>query len=212
MFSISEFPSLDVLELAIEPEFKAARFEKLFPLKSGTAVTGLKTVFATGNRHRFFDEIVSNTGRYSFSYHHKPLLLYFYEKEWGTIAAGHLRQLNEVRNELNRNNVNLLVVTSGSLENFQRLSWETGWLLEIYEDKNNELASLLHLYSKQSPAWITYAGIEGNVALPALYLLDTARRVALDFPNEEISSRLPLEAVVPVLNGDAPYWQGRKSA
>ena len=210
--SILNFSTLETLELTTDPEFDFTPFQKLAPLKVGTLVDGLALTRISAPGHRFFDEIVLNAGASAFRYSHKPLLLYFFEKDWGAAAQGHLRQLNDIHAELCANNINLLVITAKSLDKFRELSWKEALALEVFEDADNELARQLRLYSEKGPTWGSYSGIDNNVALPALYLLDSARRVALDFPNENIQPQLPLQSIIPVLQRDTEYWLERKSA
>jgi peroxiredoxin len=210
--SVTKFPLFDRLELDSEPEIRFTQPEKLSPLEAGTPVYGLKPIRIGGKWHPFFDEIVLDTTADSLNFTPKPLLLYFYEKEWGPVTQDHLSQLNAVRNELRRLNVNLLVVTSGSLEQFHSLSWKEAWSLDAFEDQFKELAGILNIYAENSPSWSRYAGLEKNVPLPALYLLDHARRVGLAFPNESLQAKLPLEEVMQALLYTGKYWPERKSA
>ena len=205
-------PYFDTLELtgAAQPGF--ANYEKLSPVRAGTVVAGLRAAHHRGRWHRFFDEIIFSENTYSFSYTHKPLLLYFYEHDWGDASRAHLQQLNALRAELSLHQVNLLVVTAFSLPQFRELSRTAGLLLDVLEDRGNELASLLGLYADQSPSWGRYAGIERNVALPGLYLLDGLRQVALACANEAISDHLPLDAVLSTLQPTDHYQAERKSA
>jgi hypothetical protein len=204
------FPSFDALELTETPERGFAHFEKLSPVRSGAIVASLRVDYNRGRWHPFFNEIVFDANAYAFSYTHKTLLLYFYEQVWGTASRKHLSQLNAIRTELKYLQINLLVITSGSLRQFGELSWTDGLSLEVYEDRNNEQAALLRLYSEHAPAWNRYAGIEGNAALPGLYLLDQARQVAFAYPNEEIVDQLPLEKAICALSANS--YAEKKSA
>jgi peroxiredoxin len=208
--SILKISPLETFELVTDPEYSFTSFQKLSPAKAGTNSLVLSQIRVTG--HRFFDEIVLNTTSQTFSYNHKPLLLYFYEEDWRDVAHDHLRQLNDVRKELYANNINLLVVTARSLDNFLELSWKEELFIEVFEDTGNEIAKMLNLYSEQSPTWNSYSGIESNIALPALYLLGNSHQIVLDFANENIESGLPLESVIPVLQDRNAYWEGKKSA
>ena len=208
--SILKISPLETFELITDPEYSFASFQKLSPVKAGTSSLALPQLRITG--HRFFDEIVLNTTSQAFSYNHKPLLFYFYEEDWGGVAHGHLRQLNNARQELYANNINLLVVTARSLDSLLELSRKGEWFIEVFEDADNEIAKMLNLYSEQSPTWNSYSGIENNIALPALYLLGNSRQIVLDFANENIEHVLPLESVIPVVQGNNAYWENKKSA
>lgn len=208
--SILNFSPLETLELITDPEYDFKPFQKLSPLKAGAPGLALSQIRVTG--HRFFDEIILNNTAQTFSYNHKPLLLYFFEEQWGQVAQNHLRQLNEARQAFYANNINLLVVTAGSLSTFLELSTKEDLFIEVFEDAGNEIAKLLNLYSEQSPTWSNYSGIEDHIALPGLYLLGGAHQIVLDFPNENIESFLPLESIIPAVHGSNAYWENKKSA
>lgn len=203
-------PVFDSLELTENPEPIISRFVKLSPVKSGVAIPAFRSVYNRGRWHQFFDEITFNEAPgYRCSY--KPLLLYFYEKEWGSSSDAHLQQLSAIRNELHHLQVNLLVVTAASLQQFKDQAWVNGLSLEVYEDQSNELAGLLGLHSEQAPAWNSYAGIENNVALPGLYLLGETREVTIAYPNQELENALPVNDILTTLTAESWRFQ-RKSA
>lgn len=189
---VYQTPIFDLLELDLAPEVFFNVQEKLQPITKGTPVSGLTTLRRVNKWHPYFDEIVLDTTSDQLRYTHKPLLLYFFEKDWGTIATNHLTQLNAVQQRLHDRQINLLVITSGSLKEFQKLSTEESYNLEPFEDSTFEIAGLLKIYSEKDPSWSRYPGIEGNIPLPALYLLDGARQIAFDFPNKAIDPELPL--------------------
>ena len=185
------YPSFDPLELSEAPEIAFTRFERLSPIQAGTVVVGFGK--SRNRRHHFFDEVIFSAQ--AFSYARKPLLLYFYEYDWGIASRDHLKQLNAIQGEFPYKQINILVITARSLSQFRALSKAEGLHLEVYEDSNNELAGLLGLFAKQSPAWSRYTGIERNVALPGLYLLDQNRQVVFAYPNQNIHQEFPIEAL-----------------
>jgi len=187
------FPSFDTLELTEAPEIAAATFVKLSPARAGAPVSAL------GDLHALFDEIIVDENASRFSYTYKSILLYFYGKEWGEISNGHLRQLNAFKNELLGHQVKPLIVTTGSPDNVKALIENDLSAAGVVEDPDNHLAKTVGLYADESPAWARYAGIETNVALPGLYLLDSTRRVRFAFPNERISADLPLYQLLEAL-------------
>ena len=149
--------------------------------------------------HSVFNEKIADINLYRFNYNYKPLLIYFYEKEWGSLGNCHLDQLNNSLTRLKLQGCNLLIVTATSFEDLNVISWKKGWSLSSFEDSNNELAASLNIYSDESPSWNTYSGIDTNIALPALYLLDHSRQVAFSFPNNDLAEQLPLSQVSNIL-------------
>lgn len=204
-------PIFDSLELEFAPEPLFHRYDKLIPATRGESIDAFDPKQSHSRWHRFFNEIVVNTNTQAFSYARKPLLLYFYEQDWGLAAIEHLKQLSALRNELRYRQINLLVVTSNSLKQFKELSWKENLALDVYEDTKKELASLLKIYAEHSPSWSRYAGIEQNIPLPSLYLLGNDRRISLAFPNEDIRLKLPVDTLLNTWPA-AEYTHDKKSA
>jgi peroxiredoxin len=210
--SILKLSRLETIELTTDPEFAVTGFQKLTPVKAGTVIPALSASDNTVGSHPFFNEIALNNDVHSFTNSRKPLLLYFYEQEWGDVSLGHLQQLQAVQTELRDHNINLLVITAGSIKKLQQLSWEKNWSIEVVEDTNNHLATLLHIYSEESPAWGSYSGINHNISLPALYLLDSGYRVTFDYANQDLHTNLPLAEVILAATGAVQFEQARRSA
>jgi peroxiredoxin len=204
------YPVFDHLELTEALELTFESFKKLSPAKAGSVATDLQNAYHPGRWHKFFDEIILDTNSHAFRYEHKPLLLYFYEEDWAPVANEHLRQLNAIQNELRHWQINTLVITAKSLQSFLDVTWADGLSLQVYEDTDNELAGLLGLHADDSPAWSQYAGIERNIALPGLYLLDGTRQIAFAHANEDILQTLPLQKLINEL--PAQEYEHRRSA
>jgi len=210
--SILKLSRLETIELTTDLEFAVTGFQKLTPVKAGTVISALSAECNTTSSHPFFDELGLNNDVHSFTNGRKPLLLYFYEQEWGAVSLNHLQQLQAVQTELRDHNINLLVITAGSIKKLEQLSWEKSWPIEVVEDTNNHLATLLQIYSEESPAWGSYSGINNNISLPALYLLDSGYRVAFDYANQDLHANLPLEEVIQAAAHAPQFGQARRSA
>lgn len=187
------FPSFDALELTEKPEIASATFVELSPVGAGARLNALS------NLHTLFNDIIVDENSPRFSYTYKSVLLYFYGKEWGEISNRHLRQLNVFKDELHNRRVKLLIVNAGSEDYDEALFEDSALAVVTVKDMDNYLAKTMGLYADESPAWAKYTGIETNVALPGLYLLDGTRKVGFAFPNETISADLPLYQLLEAL-------------
>ena len=185
---------------------------KISPVQSGGYLPQFERTANYKRWHPLFHEKIADLALHRFQYNYKPLLIYFYEQEWGPIATEHLRQLHNVSSQLHLQGTNLLIITSASTESIAYLSWKESWSLSSYHDPQNELASILKIYSDDHPSWNTYSGINENIALPALYLLDHSRQVAFAFPNEYLSTKLPLREVFGTLDNISTTNSDQQSA
>ena len=185
---------------------------KISPVQSGGYLPQFEIAASYKRWHPLFSEQITDLSLFRFQYNYKPLLVYFYEQDWGDIATGHLRQLHNISGQLHLKGTNLLIITSASRESLTYLSWKEIWSLRTYHDPQNELASILKIYSDDYPSWNTYSGINENIALPALYLLDHSRQVAFAFPNEYLSANLPLREVFAALDNISTLKSDQQSA
>jgi len=185
---------------------------KISPVQSGGYLPQFDIAANYKHWHPLFNEQITDLFLHRFQYNYKPLLVYFYEQAWGDIATGHLRQLHHISGQLHLKGTNLLIITSASRDSLTYLSWKEIWSLRTYHDPQNELASILKIYSDDYPSWNTYSGINENIALPALYLLDHSRQVAFAFPNEYFSANLPLREVFATLDNISTLKSDQQSA
>ncbi len=202
----------DSLEYVSELEYDNQSFSRLNPAKAGDFVAGLSAQKNKGKWHPFFDENLYSQSGISFTYTKKPIVIYFYAKQWGEIGNGHLKQLHAIQEEIRYHSGNLLIVSAEHESFLKQVSWKLNLSLSYYSDPENELSGLFGVYSDHSPSWTRYAGIDQNVPLPALYVLDHSRQVVFDFDNDEISETLPLENAINTLYQSNKQLAARRSA
>jgi peroxiredoxin len=208
--SYNEFDKLEYT-----PELDISSFQSytpLRPLQTGQLVTGLQSPYIQSKFHPFFDENLFGFSGHSFRYIKKPLLLYFYSSGWGEVGLQHLKQLQAVQQDLLLHNTNILVVHSGNTAGVEELKWRHQLQIATHQDNEHHIAQLLGLYAEQSPAWSKYPGIETNIPLPAVYVLDHERRIAFDYPNAGLETTLPVKDVFTAVANYTAYELQRKSA
>jgi peroxiredoxin len=206
-----KYPAFDTLELMIDLEFNAQTYTKLKPAKPGDFIDGLSTIKHRDKWHPFFDENIYNQTGVSFSYTKKPLVLYFYSSQWGATGINHLKQLNTLQQQIQYNYGNLLVITDNA-DDIKQALWDHSLSLQFYDDAKHELSQLLGIYSESSPAWNRYAGIDQNVPLPSVYVLDSVRQVAFAHANEDLLTGLPLNYITEAVYQSNKYLSNKRSA
>lgn len=206
-----KYPQFDNLEYTPELEYGFTRYQKLSPAKPGDVIDSLNSQKNKSKWHPYFYENIYNSSGLSFTYAKKPLVLYFYSKSWGDAAIAHLKLLNSIQQEIQYHQGNVLIITDDTDE-LRQVLWDHSLTLQVAEDKSKELASLFGIYSENSPAWSRYAGIEENVPLPAVYVLDHSRQVVFEYANEDINTGLPANGIIASTAQSHEYLFNKKSA
>ncbi|MBS7563272.1 redoxin domain-containing protein [Mucilaginibacter sp. Bleaf8] len=206
------FPAFDALEYTPELEYTDRRYVPLTPLGSGTGVENLHTGVIAA-KHPFLHRGSLDGYNLSFRYADRSLVLYFYSPEWGSAGIEHLKQLNNIQHDLAAYQANLLVVHSANdTDALNLILREHNLSFETLKDESHELSKLLGIYSEHSPAWNTYAGIENNIPLPALYAFNDQSKIVFDYPNAGIELNLPLACLESTLLQQTGFFVQRKSA
>jgi peroxiredoxin len=204
-----KYPAFDTLELFTDLELNMQTYTKLKPAKPGDFIDGLNI---TKNKwHPFFNENVYNQSGITFSYTKKPLVLYFYSSQWGATSIAHLKQLNSQLQQIQYHYGNLLIITDND-DDIKQALWDHSLSLQHYTDTKHELSQLLGIYADNSPAWNRYAGVDQNVPLPSVYVLDSLRQVAFAYANEDILTGLPLNYITETVYQSNKYLSNKKSA
>jgi len=206
-----KYPAFDTLEITNHLEYTAQSYTKLSPAKAGDFIYGLSAPKNRDKWHPFFDENIYNQSGISFSYTKKPLVLYFYSSQWGEAGIAHLKQLHGLQQEIQYHYGNLLVITDHA-EDLKQVLWDHSLSLQFYADPKHELAELTGIYAESSPTWNRYAGIDQNVPLPAVYVLDSLRQVAFAHVNEDILAGLPLGDITGAVYQSNKYLANQRSA
>lgn len=204
------YPSFDLLETQFELEYKPRLYQKLSPVKVGDVIIDLlkhqtQNIFLSKND-------VNRKGQIA-PYLHKTLIIYFYSKQWGSTSLGHLKQLNAIRNDVKYHDGNLLIIdTDEPNSGISDLLWTQNLILPTYADPHQNIAKLFGIYSENSPAWISYAGIDQNASLPAVFVVDHFLRVVYAHANEAINTSLSVDRIVDSVYQSNHYQSGKKSA
>jgi peroxiredoxin len=207
-----KYPEFDTLEIVQELEYHIQSYEKLTPVVAGEVITKLIAPQAN-SKHSFFQGNAFKQPASVAPYLNKTLVVYFYSKHWGDVGLAHLKQLNAIRHEVKYHDANLLIIDAdGTDSDLQRVIWTNNLSLTTYNDDGNKIAELFGVYSEKSPAWSKYAGVEENVPLPSLYVLDQSLQVVFAHANEDILTNLPVNDISNAVYQANTYFANRRSA
>ena len=127
----------------------------------------------------------------------KPLTIAFYSKHWQKRGIDQLKQLNAIQNEIKANGGNLLILTAeAGDEQLAKITWEHSLSLVFYHDINNEIARKFRVYSESDPTWNSFSGIDVNVSLLAVYVINTERQIVYDHVDRNLSGTFITDDII----------------
>jgi peroxiredoxin len=131
----------------------------------------------------------------------------------GKYGVEQLKQLNAAQSEIKANGGNLLVLTDEAGDDqLAKITWEHSLSLNFYRDINNEIASKFRVYSENDPTWNRFSGIDVNIPLLAVYVIDTDRHIVYDHVNRDLSNTFIADDIIGAVYNAALTINHRKSA
>lgn len=203
----------ELAEIVAELELPARKIKPLKPLRSGNNVYDLVLLKDNINKQRFVKNVVVNSAVLLKQYHGKPLVVCFYSSAWQRHGIDYLRQLNAVNHEITRLGANLLVVSpdeGGQL--LEQTIWDNSLYLNFYFDPENSIAQKFGVYSDEDPAWNKYPGIDVNVPLLAVYILNPYNQIIFDYVDRDLEEPVPSLGILEALSAEVSIGNKRKSA
>jgi peroxiredoxin len=211
--TISKYPFFDLSEIIPEPDFSYKSYKKLQPVKTGNLIPdiNLGTDF---KRWKNFYNGAPTHGSISLKHlYGKPLAIAFYSKHWQDRGIEQLKQLNAIQTEIKANGGNLLILTDeAGDEQLAKITWENNLSLNFYHDIDNEIAAQFRVYSEEDPTWNRFSGIDVNIPLLAIYVIDTERHVIYDHVDRDLSATFIADDIIASIYGASLTNTRRKSA
>ncbi|HWZ35918.1 MAG TPA: redoxin domain-containing protein [Mucilaginibacter sp.] len=200
-------------ELNIENGFNHKIFQKLKPVKTGNLIPDID-LEADYKRWKNFHNGTPAPGQFPWKQlYGKPLTIAFYSIHWGERGVAQLQHLNAIQNEIKANGGNLLVFTNdASNEQLARIIWEHGLTLNFYHDIDNKIAGKFRIYSEKDPTWNTYSGINANIPLLAVYVIDTDRHIAYHYIDQDLETNFRTDDVITAVYESALIEVQKRSA
>lgn len=211
--TINKYPFFDLSELNIENEFNPKIYQKLKPVKTGNLIPNIE-LLADYQRWKNFQNGAQTHTHFTWKQlYGKPLVIAFYSIHWGDRGIEQLKRLNAAQKEIKANGGNLLVFTNEvNDEQLARINWEHGLTLNFYHDVDNKIAGKFRIYSEKDPTWNTYSGIDTNIPLLALYVIDTDRHIAYHYIDRDLETNFRTDDVVAAVYQSALIEVQKRSA
>ncbi|PTR01610.1 peroxiredoxin [Mucilaginibacter yixingensis] len=187
MSTYAHFPNFELIEIVNELELPFNKRRPLQPLKTGAVVRNFGLDKAFNNWRHFYNGSASYGHLLVRKLLSKPLVISFWSPQWGEYGVSHLRQLNNLQQEIRALGGNLLIITSDATpKQIEDITWANSLSLSFYIDADNTLGKAFGIYSEQNPAWNRYSGIDNNISLLATYVLDAGQQVIYDHIDTDV--------------------------
>lgn len=211
--TISKYPFFDLSEIIPEPSFSYQPYKKLQPVKTGNLIPDINLVTDYKRWKNFYNGAPTH-GSISLKHlYGKPLAIAFYSKHWKDGGIEQLKHLNAIQSEIKANGGNLLILTAeAGDEQLAKITWENNLSLNFYHDINNEIAKQFRVYSEDDPTWNRFSGIDVNVPLLAVYVIDTERHVVYDHVDRNLSATFVADDIINSIYGASLTNVRRRSA
>lgn len=182
-----------VAEESVEP-LKAGDFAPLFYLRpdEGFQITSISGLNESGSLIEWL-----RTG---------PLVLSFYCTCWGRYAPKHLNMLQEIAPKIEAFGGQLLVLSNESPKYIEILTRQLDVELNIFHDRDRNVARTYGVYSETSPIWDRIAGISEEVFTPSLFVIGPDRRVSYAFVDENFDNSPDVKSILREVHG----WKHKK--
>jgi peroxiredoxin len=211
--TISKYPFFDLSEILPDNDISFKPFKALKPVKTGNLIPDINLVTDYKRWKNFYNGAPTH-GHISLKHlYGKPLAIAFYSKHWGNYGVEQLKQLNTAQSEIKANGGNLLVLTDEAGDDqLAKLTWEHSLSLNFYHDINNEIANKFRVYSENDPTWNRFSGIDVNIPLLAIYVIDTDRHIVYDHINRNLSNTFIADDIIAAVYNAALTTNHKKSA
>ncbi len=211
--TISKYPFFDLSEIIHEPDFSYKPYKKIQPVKTGNLIPDINLVTDYKRWKNFYNGAPTH-GPVSLKHlYGKPLAIAFYSKHWQDRGIEQLIQLNAMQSEIKANGGNLLILTDeAGDEQLAKITWENSLSLNFYHDINNEIAKRFRVYSEEDPTWNRFSGIDVNIPLLAVYVIDTERHVIYDHIDRDLLSTFIADDIIASIYQASLTGIRRKSA
>lgn len=200
--TINKYPFFDLSEIIPDNDLTYKTYQKLKPVRTGNLIPDINLV-TDYKRWKAFNNGAISRGPITLKYlYGKPLTIAFYSKHWGDRGVQQLKRLNAIQSEIKGNGGNLLILTDeANDEQLAKLTWDHSLSLNFYHDINNEIAEKFRIYSEKDPTWNTFSGIDVNIPLLAVYVIDTERHIVYDHIDRDLTNTfIPDDIIAAVYN------------
>jgi peroxiredoxin len=211
--TISKYPFFDLSEIIPDNDLSYKPYKALQPVKTGNLIPDINLLADYKRWKNFYNGAPTNGPLILKHLYGKPLAIAFYSKYWQDRGVDQLKRLNIIQNEIKANGGNLLILTDeANDEQLAKITWEHSLSLNFYHDVNNEIAEKFRIYSENDPTWNRFSGIDVNIPLLAIYVIDTDRHIVYDHVDRDLSTQFIADDIIIAVYDAALSDVRRKSA
>ena len=182
----------DYLPLPLPERFNSPTFKrtKIAPLSAGNV-----TPEASLPRTQFINAgpLLQHAGEQTDirSLAGRPLVVAFISFHWNGYAQKLLKELNSLYADNRIMGGELLVISDEDAAGFQSLTGKQAVPFSTVWDRQHKIASQFGIYSSTDPIWDRISGINADVPVPAVYVLDAAGKIAFDQVDHYFEKSIP---------------------
>jgi peroxiredoxin len=107
----------------------------------------------------------------------RPLVIAFHSVHWNGYGHRRLEALQEIYADIRVMGGNLLVATAEDKATFDHATEKLQLPFATIFDQHNHIAKKAGIYSSTDPIWDRVAGIEEDVAIPAIYVITPSLKI-----------------------------------
>ncbi len=182
----------DYLPLTVPERFNAPSFgrNKIAPLGVGAAVPELSLP-----RTQFINpaSLLGNAGENTEirSLLGRPLVIAFVSLHWNNYAQTLLAELQSLYADIRIMGGELLLISDEDSNGFASLAEKTAVPFSTVWDRQHKIASQFGIYSSTDPIWDRISGINADVPVPAIYVLDPSGKIAFEQVDHYFEKKIP---------------------
>jgi len=182
----------DYLPLAVPDRFNAPTFKrnKIAPLNTGDAIpeAGLPRTQFINASALLADAAEQTDIRTLVS---RPLVVAFISLHWNGYAQKLLQELRSLYADIRIMGGDLLVISDEDSSGFLSLTEKQAVPFSTVWDRQHKIATQFGIYSSSDPIWDRISGINADVPVPAVYVLDPSGKIVFGQVDQYLEKRIP---------------------
>ncbi|HEY0608494.1 MAG TPA: redoxin domain-containing protein [Chitinophaga sp.] len=182
----------DYLPLPVPDRFNAPTFKrnKIAPLSRGAAIpeAGLpRTQFI--NPGALLEDAGEQTDIRTLV--SRPLVVAFISLHWNGYAEKLLQDLHSLYADIRIMGGELLVISDEDSSGFASLTQKQAVPFSTVWDRQHKIATQFGIYSSSDPIWDRISGVNADVPVPAVYVLDPSGKIVFGQVDHYFENRIP---------------------
>jgi peroxiredoxin len=126
----------------------------------------------------------------------RPLVIAFHSVHWNGYGNRRLEELQKVYADIRVAGGNLLIATAEDKTTFDAATENLQLPFATIFDQHNHIAKKAGIYSATDPIWDRVAGIEADVAIPAIYVITPSLKITYVTTDAWFEKGLPAQELL----------------